>query len=216
VRGGTEMGVTVSYDPALLRRLGMSPDRLGEALREARFVRALGQERHGASERAVSVRDQPNAIEQLQELPVVGPAGRVFRLAELASVRPDEDSRGFFFRIDGQPAIALAVSRLAGADAIQTAARLRAAANEVESRLPPRVRIQVVSDDSTQLSKELRDLLIRGAIAFAAVLLVVAVLLRDARAVALVMGSAALAVAGTALNRGSTSSLAIFCNAPGV
>lgn len=199
VRGGTELGVTVSYDPRLLRQLGMSPDRIGEALAESRMVRALGEERRGSTERTVALRDQPNAVEQLGLLPIRGPGGRVFRLNELANVRSDEDSRGFFFRIDGQPAIALAVSRLAGADAIKTAARLREVGREVQQRLPPRVTITVVSDESVDLEKELRDLLIRGAIAFVAVLLVIAFLLHDGRAVGLVMGSAALAVAGTAL-----------------
>jgi multidrug efflux pump subunit AcrB len=199
VRGGTEIGVTVSYDPSLLRQLGLSPDRLGEALSEARMVRSLGLERQGSASRAVSLRDQPNAIEQLSLLPIRGPGNRVFRLGELANVRPDEDSRGFFFRIDGQPAIALAVSRLAGADAIKTAAALRTAAGDLKRLLPPRVSIDVVSDESVDLNKQLRDLLLRGSIAFVAVLLVIALMLHDARAVALVMGSAALAVAGTAL-----------------
>ncbi|MEP7345118.1 MAG: efflux RND transporter permease subunit, partial [Gemmatimonadaceae bacterium] len=199
VQGGTEIGVTVSYDPSLLRQLGLSPDRLNEALRDARMVRSLGLERQGSASRAVALRDQPSAIEQLALLPIRGPGNRVFKLGELASVRPDEDSRGFFFRIDGQPAIALAVSRLAGADAIKTAAALRAAANDLQRHLPPRVQIDVVSDESVDLNKQLRDLFMRGAISFVAVLLVIALLLHDARAVALVMGSAALAVAGTAL-----------------
>ena len=103
VRGGTDVGVTVSYDPSLLRQRGLSPDRIGEVLTEARMVRSLGLERQGSASRAVALRDQPNAVEQLSLLPIRGPGNRIFRLGELANVRPDEDSRGFFFRIDGQP-----------------------------------------------------------------------------------------------------------------
>ena len=199
VRGGTEVGVTISYDPSVLRQLGLSPDRIGEALAEARMVRSLGLERQGSASRAVALRDQPNAVEQLSWLPIRGPGNRIFRLGELATVRPDEDSRGSFFRIDGQPAIALAVSRLAGADAIKASAALRAAANALTPLLPPRVSIDVVSDESVDLTIQLRDLLRRGTIAFVVVLLVIALMLHDARAVALVMGSAALSIAGTAL-----------------
>jgi HAE1 family hydrophobic/amphiphilic exporter-1 len=117
----------------------------------------------------------------------------------LATIRPEEDARGFFFRIDGQPAIMLSISRLPGADAIKTSAAVRAALAEMEPRLPAGVRVSVRSDESEDLADELRDLLLRGAIAFAAVILVIAVMLRDTRAVALVMGSAAIAIAGTAL-----------------
>ena len=199
VQGGTELGVSVSYDAALLRQLDISPASLGTALNEARIVRALGEERFGSTERQVVVRDQPTVLEELNALPVRGPAGRVFRLGELATIRPDEDARGRFFRINGNPAIALSVSRLPGADAIKTVNAVRAALDELEPALPPGVRFRIVADESVELAKQLRDLITRGTIAFLAVTVVLALLLRNARAVTLVMASAAVAVAGTAL-----------------
>src|SRR4029079_19400718 len=91
------------------------------------------------------------------------------------------------------------VSRLPGADAIKTVAAVRAALRELEPGLPPGVRFRIVADESIELGAHLRDLLLRGGIAFAAVTIVLALLLRNARAVALVMARAAVAVAGTAL-----------------
>jgi len=199
VQGGTELGVSVAYDARLLRQLDVSPAALATALNEARIVRSLGTERFGSTERQVVVRDQPQVIEELNALPIRGPGGRIFRLGELATVRPEEDARGRFFRINGNPAIAMSVSRLPGADAIKTVAAVRAALAELEPTLPPGVRFRVVSDESIELARQLGDLVKRGAIAFLAVTVVLALLLRNARAVALVMASAAVAVAGTAL-----------------
>ena len=197
--GGTELGVAVTYDARRLRQLGISPAALGQALAEARAVQALGEERLGASRREVVLRDQPKVVQDLEGLPVRGAGGRVFRLGELASVRPEEDARGFFYRIDGQPAVAMSIARLPGADAIKTAAAVRRALGEVQSTLPPGIRFNVESDESVELARQLKDLVLRGAAAFVAVMLVLAVALRHARAVALVMGSAAVSVAGTAL-----------------
>lgn len=199
VQGGTELGVSVSYDARLLRQLDVSPAAISAALSEARIVRALGEERLGSTQRQVVVRDQPQALEELNNLPVRGPGGRVFRLGELATVRPEEDARGRFFRINGNPAIAMSVSRLPGADAIKTVARVRAALRELEPTLPPGVRFRIVADESIELASQLRDLVTRGTIAFAAVTIVLVLLLRNVRAVALVMASAAVAIAGTAL-----------------
>lgn len=199
VQGGAEFGVSVSYSPSLLRQLGIDPVAIGLAINEARVVQSVGREVRGATERPVSMRDQPTVVEQLADLPVRGPGGRVFRVGELASVRPQEDQRGRFFRIDGQPAIALSVERLPGADAIRTAAAVRAALVELSPALPTGIVTRVANDDSEELKEQLEDLLLRGGIAFLAVLLVLAVSLRDVRATALVMLSAALAVAGTAL-----------------
>ncbi len=199
VQGGTEPGVSVTYDPALLRQLGISPQTLGDALTGARVVQSLGNDQRGTTERPVVIRDQPQAVEDLANLPIVGRGGQPFALGTLASVRPEEDSRGFFFRINGQPAIAIGVSRLAGADAIKTAGAVRQAIREIEARLPTAVRLQVVYDDSVELARQLKDLLVRGSIAFALVLVVLLALLRDWRGTGLVMLSASVSVAGTAL-----------------
>ncbi len=199
VRGGTDLGVSVSYDPVLLRRLGMSPQLLSNALSGARIVQALGVQHEGATVRNVVLRDQPNALSDLEALPVMGPGGRVFRLGELATVRAEEDSRGRFFRIDGEPAVSIEVTRHSGADAIKTAAALREAVEAMKPGLPTGVRLRISSDESEDLSRELTDLTQRGAIAFGSVMLVLAVTLRRWRAVALVMGSTAVAIAATAL-----------------
>ncbi|MCC6772381.1 MAG: efflux RND transporter permease subunit [Gemmatimonadaceae bacterium] len=199
VQGGTEPGVSITYDPALLRQLGISPQLLGDALDGARVVQSLGTDQRGGTERPVVMRDQPAAVEELANLPIIGRGGQPFALGSLATVRPEEDTRGLFFRINGQPAIAIGISRLAGADAIKTAAAVRQALREIEGRLPPAVRLNVVYDDSVELARQLRDLLIRGAIAFGLVLVVLLVLLRDWRGTGLVMLSASVSVAGTAL-----------------
>ena len=196
--GGTDFSVTVSYDAQLMRQLGVSPMALSQAVGQARLVLALGEEQRGISEFEVTLRDQPNAIEQLNDLPVRGRGGRVFRLGELATVRPEEDANGRFNRINGQPAVTMEITRQSGADAIHTARALREAIDDIRPTLPARVELRVVNDESEELAEQLNNLLLRGAIAFAAVVLVIAVMLRDFRAVALVMGSAAVAIAGTA------------------
>lgn len=197
--GSAEIGVAVAYDAARIREVGVTPDALQQAIGSSRVVSALGDEQVGATERRIVLRDQPGAMEDLAELPVTGAGGKIYRLGELVTIRQDEDSRGAFFRIDGEPAVSLSIARLPGADAIKTAAAVRGVLDEMATTLPPGVRLVVRSDDTVELKKELNDLILRGLIAFASVMLVLAVTLRNAKSVALVMGSAAVAIAGTAL-----------------
>ncbi len=200
VRGGTELGVSVAYDAVLMRRLGIPPQRLVDALNGANVVQALGVQTRGGTVRNVVLRDQPNALKDLMTLTVIGPARRVFRLGELATVRAEEDARGGFFRIDGEPAVSIEITRHPGADAIKSAALLREAIASIAPTLPLAVRLRVSNDQSEDLSHELTDLSKRGAIAFASVLLVLVIMLRRWRAVALVMGSTAVAISATALS----------------
>lgn len=197
--GGAETGVSVIYDPTRLRQFGVSPAALAVAVRDARQVNALGLDQRGSIERPVTLRDQPNVIEDLGRLAVRGPGGRVFALSELADIRQEEDTRGRFNRFNGQTAVTMSVSRLAGSDAIKTTARIQRALAELQPSLPPGIRFRLQWNESEELEDQLRDLAIRGALAFLAVMLVLAFSLRTARGVLLVMGSAAVSIAGTAL-----------------
>ena len=197
--GAAEPGVAVTYDPVRLRQIGINPDLLREAVRGARVVQALGLERRGANVISVSLRDTPKALEDLGRLVVRSPSGRVFRLDELASIRPDEDNRGRFARINGVPAVTLQISRLAGADAIHTADRIKRTMIDIQRLLPVGITFKVESDESKELKKQLNDLLLRGAIAFVAVMLVLGLTLQNLTSIWLVMGSAAVSISGTAL-----------------
>lgn len=198
-RGGTTFGVAVTYEAARLRQLGIAPERLADAIASARVVAALGTLTRGGTVQSVVLRDQPAALDSLASLPVVGPGGRRFRLGELAVVRAEEDARGQFFRIDGRPAVALDVTRQPGADAIATAAGLRREIDALGPQLPPGMRLAIASDESIALADELQDLARRGALAMLAVAVVLWLFLRPRRAVWLVIGTTAVAVAGTAL-----------------
>ncbi len=197
--GGAEQAVAVSYDAQRLRQLGISSDAVAQAIAGARVVQSLGRVENAVNVLPVTLRDQPHAIEDLGQLPVRGLAGQVYPLRELASIRMEEDSRDQFYRVNGEPAVALRIARLPGADAIRTAARVRQAMMMLQPQLLPGVRLELQTDESVELGTQLRDLLLRGSIAFAAVMLVLASALRNARSIALVMGSAAVAIAGTAL-----------------
>ena len=197
--GSAETGVSVAYDPQRLRQLGITPELLAQAIAGARMVRALGEERHGGSVRSVVLRDQPEAYEDLERLPIRAPSGRIFLLGELASVRPEEDTQGYVSRLNGVPRVGLEISREPGADAIKTARRVKRAVAEIQELLPRGVTVKLEQDESVELAKQLRNLAVRGAIAFGAVCLVLIVVLRRGRAVGLVMASTVVAIAGTAL-----------------
>jgi len=198
-QGGATTGIAVSYDASRMRQLGISPDRIREALNDSRRVEALGEELAGTAKIPVILRDQPHDYTDLNDLPIRGPGNRIFKLGELAAVRLQEDTRGMFFRFNGETSVVVEISRLPTADAIKTAAAVREAIVRLEAQLPIGIRFHLRSDESVALGKQLTDLSRRGAIAFVAVLLVLALTLRNRRSVALVMISAAVAISGTAL-----------------
>lgn len=200
LRGGATVEMTVAYDPIQLRQLAIDPGSLQQALSSAKQVQALGQIRQGSFSLSVVANDQPRAIEDIARLPIVASGGRTFALGDLASIRPEEDAHGSFYRIDGQTAVSVSLTRQPGADAIRTAALARAALAELRSELPPGDYIRISGDESDDLRKELSNLLLRCTIAFVSVFLVLLITLRSFPAAALVIGSAAIAIAGASLS----------------
>lgn len=194
VLGGAEQGVVVAYDPQRLRQLAITPTVLQDALSIAQLRRALGTQYARSAARPVVLDARATTAEALAELPV-----RNVRLGELASVRMEEDARDAFYRVNGEPAVGLTISRLPGADAIRTAAAVRRVLGGLTASLPLGVKTRVQSDESVELARQLTTLSLRGGIALLAVFAVLAIALRNARAVALVLGSAFVAIAGTAL-----------------
>ncbi len=199
VRGEAQNGVVVSYDATRLRQMGIDPNQLSTAIGGARIIDVIGEEKLGASVRNVVVRDTPKELADLGRLPITDAGGQIHRLDEVASIRPEEDRQGNFYRLDGLTAVTLALTREGGADAIKTVARAKAMIGEVQGLVPQGVRLRIASDSSEDLVKQLNDLLLRGAIAFGAVALVLLLTLRSFKGTGLVLGSAAVAIAGTAL-----------------
>lgn len=200
VSSGADLGVSVRYDATQMRRIGMSPNVLRDAVSGARIVRSLGIESNGTNTRPVILRDQPRDLDDVMRLPIRGRGLRVFPLGELAAARAEEDTRGSFNRINGRPAIGISIYRQPTADAIKTAAKLRTEVIALRKDMPRAVTITIQNDQSIDLADDLRDLAKRGAISFLAVLVVLSILLQRWRAVALIMGSTAVAIAGTALS----------------
>jgi HAE1 family hydrophobic/amphiphilic exporter-1 len=199
VRGAAVNGAVISYDGVRLRQLGIDPAQLTTALSNARMIDVLGAERLGATERSVVLRDVPTALEDLGRLPITGAGGKVHRLDDVATIRAEEDRRGNFYRLNGLTAVTLTLTREGGADAIKTVAAARAALAETQASLPEGIQLKIASDSSEDLVKQLNDLLLRGSIAFGAVALVLLLTLRSFKSTGLVLGSAMVAIAGTAL-----------------
>jgi HAE1 family hydrophobic/amphiphilic exporter-1 len=197
--GGADNRITVSYDPSLLHQLGIEPRDLQQAIDQAVQIRALGQVDRSTMALSVSVNDQPQAISDLSRLPVTASAGRTFLLGNVAAIRPEEDAGGNFYRLNGQTAVSISLYRQPTADAIKTAARARAEIPALQALMPPGIQLKISSDASEDLSKSLRDLILRGAIAFLTVFVVLLITLRSWPASVLVIGSAGIAIAGAAL-----------------
>src|SRR6056297_3199418 len=119
----------------------------------------------------------------------------VVTFGDVATVRRAFDDPTGFARIDGQPALALEVTKRSGANIIETVAEVRAIAAELQAEWPEAVRITWLQDQSEIVQDILSDLEanVIAAVVLVMIVIVYALGLRSAILVGLAIPGAFLA-----------------------
>lgn len=118
----------------------------------------------------------PGVIENLDDmlkLPIKVQGDTVVTFADVATIKNSFKDPEGFARVDGQPAIALEISKRSGANIIETIEQVRAIVDVAEQRLPKAVRFAYILDQSKQISSMLNDLLNNVVSAIVLVMLII-------------------------------------------
>lgn len=148
----------VLIDPTVFQTYDLSFDELiGQITRNNRLI-AAGAIETGAGRIVLTV---PGLIEDLQDvmgMPVLVRDGTVVTFGDVATVRRTFDDPTGYARIDGQPALALEITKRSGANIIETVAQVRALVEELRVDWPETVEITYLNDQSEQVEDLLSDL----------------------------------------------------------
>ena len=110
------------------------------------------------------------------------PDGSVLRVRDVARIELGAATEDTESRINGQPAVNLAVSLAPGANAVDTSARVEATLNALEKRFPDGVKKVIFYDSSSFVADTINEVLKTLGEAFVLVVLVVFVFLGNLRA----------------------------------
>ena len=110
------------------------------------------------------------------------PDGSLLRVRDVARVELGAQNQDVESRVDGRPAVGLRINLAPGANAVQTAALVRAAMDRLSKQFPPGLKYIVNYDSTTFVSDTIHDVLITLGIAFALVVIVVFFFLGSLRA----------------------------------
>ncbi len=175
VGGAREDLLEVLIDPMVFETYVLSVDELiGQNSRNNRLI-AAGAIETGAGRLVLKVAGLIEDVDELMDLPVKVRDDTVVTFGEVATIRPTFVDPDSFARIDGQPALALEVTKRSGANIIETVEAVRAAVEEARADWPDSVQIDHLQDQSEQVKTILNDL---GANVILAVILVMIVVVR--------------------------------------
>ncbi|MEQ6249432.1 efflux RND transporter permease subunit [Sulfitobacter sp. HNIBRBA3233] len=163
----------VLIDPTVFQTYNLSFDELiGQIQRNNRLI-AAGAIETGSGRIVLKVPGLIEDLEDVMSMPVKVRGNAVVTFGDVATIRRTFEDPSSFARINGQPALALEVTKRSGANIIDTVANVRALVEELRADWPDSIEVTYLQDQSKQVKDMLSDL---EANVIAAVILVMIVI----------------------------------------
>ncbi len=200
--------VEVVIDPGKLASYGLRPDILIEGFRSGNQLVAAGALEGAEGRYAIKVPSLIETAEDVANLPVISTETAIVRVRDIASILPTYKEATTVTRLDGAPAVAVEVSKRAGANLIETVDQVKVIAEAFKPLLPEGAVISFSQDKSKDIRQLLSDL--QNSVLTAVILVFIVILYAlSARASLLIglaipasflMGMLALSMAGYTVN----------------
>ncbi|HSO42445.1 MAG TPA: efflux RND transporter permease subunit, partial [Rhodospirillales bacterium] len=157
ILGAQDEQIVVEFQPDTLAGLGIDPATLVAALEAQNLVRPAGELQTDTE--AVTLRVSGAFRSEADILAVnFAAAGRVLRLGDIAKVRRIAvDPPQPMFRVDGEPAIGLAIAMRDGGDILVLGRNIKAAMAEITASLPIGIEPHLVADQAVIVDDAIGD-----------------------------------------------------------
>ncbi|MGD8727044.1 MAG: efflux RND transporter permease subunit, partial [Gemmatimonadales bacterium] len=156
--GGLEREVHVLVHPDRLRAYGLSILEIAAMVGGENVTVPAGRVTEATAEFSIRVVGEYESLDDLENLPLVLPAGGRIRLAEVATVREGFADVREIARYNGQPTLSLAIAKQSDANTVTTAAGVFEALDELQNQLPPGASLEVARDASEFIRDAIRDI----------------------------------------------------------
>ena len=190
--------VFVEISAARASQLGISMDQVNRALQEQNLVAPAGYVRIGPLRAQVSPIGVIDSVEAIANVALTAPGSdQVIFLRDIATViRAPVESPSALLRYDGEPAIGLGISLVAGGNVVAMGDAVRGRLAELESMRPVGMELRVISYQSDSVRAAV-DGFVANLLAALVIVVVVLVVFMGWRSGLIVGGVLLLTVAGT-------------------
>ena len=174
LKGARDEAVEIIAEPMLLESYGISLHELVSSFGLGNSLVAAGALESETGRFAVKVPSLIETPEDIDNFPIVASGDAVVTLGDIAKVRPTFKDPASITRVNGKPAIAIEVSKRAGANLIETVDATRAVVERLAKTWPGTVEVSFTQDKSKDIRIMLNEL--QNSV-ITAVLLVVVIML---------------------------------------
>ena len=178
VNGADKPAVRVRLDPAALANAHLSAADVVTALRATNVDGAVGGFDGAQTAETIGLNGQLMHAADYRGLVLKVSGQAMVRLSDVASVVDGVANARIEATSDGKPAILLTLTKLAGANVIETVDAVRAILPQLATYLPPDVRMEILTDATSTIRAGVDDVTVTLLITIVLVILVVAAFMR--------------------------------------
>ncbi len=156
--GQREELVEVVIDPVRLESYGLQAADVLDIVARSNLLIAAGALDTGAGRFPIKVPGLYETVADILDQPIKTNGDAVVRIRDVASVQRGFKDRETYARVNGQPSIAIEVTKRTGQNVIETIERVRAVVNGAREFLPAGVNVAFSQDKSDTIRNMLTDL----------------------------------------------------------
>jgi multidrug efflux pump len=197
IQGGQTPAVRVQLDPGALRAAGISSQDVLTAIKNANVLEPTGNFEGPQRSEQIDINGQISRAADYGRIVLRAHNGAVLRLSDVAHVIDSVTNTRLAAWQGRTPAIILNVSKIAGANIIQTVDRVRQILPQLTKWISPEIHVTVLDDRTSTIRASTNDVQITLLITGFLVIMVVAIFLRRAAATFAAAVTVPLSIAGT-------------------
>jgi len=156
--GGRKREVQVEADPTLLSKYGVSLSQLIAALDAGNVNLPAGTMKTGSSAVLIRAIGEYQSLQDIRDTVIPRPGPGVLRVGDVARVHMGFEEPESYSRTNGEASVTIVVRRRSGINTVRAAATIREKLAEIESTLPPGVKLEVLQDQSEYIRDTLSQL----------------------------------------------------------
>jgi hydrophobe/amphiphile efflux-1 (HAE1) family protein len=158
--GGATREIQIRLKPDRLRALDLTPSKIAFKLQQANMELPAGRVVDGDRDWVVRTMGRFTSVQEIRDLVVLTPHGRLVRLDEVADVIDTEVEQTSTSRLNGRPLVGLDIRRQSGANTVEVAREIKEEVKAIEKDLPAGMNIVLARDDSVFIEESIDDVLI--------------------------------------------------------
>lgn len=194
--GAKQLALRAWLDPERLAAYGLTATDINHALAANNYLSSLGKTQGNAVQVGLVASTGLHSLEEFRNLVVSGSGGAIVRLQDVATVTIGSEDYETGFVSNGRDSVALGINIAPGANLLETTTRVRAAFEELRSRLPGGLDAEIMYDSAMFVRDAIDEVAFTIVEALVIVTMVVFVFLGSPRAVVIPVVAIPLSLVG--------------------